>query len=113
MACEKESGEGGNAMIQGKVYGYDINSNGIVTDSGYVAETNVYLSYGDNPWPDEDEKTSFSGDFAFHNLRKGKYKVYVYSQCDSCLFNKKEVIQVVELKKNSETLTLPDFIIFD
>ena len=34
QACKKEAGEGGLASIKGKVYGYDINSYGVLVDSG-------------------------------------------------------------------------------
>lgn len=112
-SCKKESGEGGNSSIVGKVYGYDINTNGVITDSGFVGDARVYISYGENAWPDDDARTSYTGDFAFHNLKKGKYKLYVYSQCDDCPFNQTYVVQYAEITKNNEQITLPNFIITD
>lgn len=112
-ACEKEVGTGGTSTIRGKVFGYDINSSGVVLDSSYVGDVRVYLSYGDNTWADEDERTSYSGDYAFQGLQKGKYKVFVFTKCISCAFDQASIVQEVEITKNGETIVLPDFKIKD
>ena len=112
-SCKKEVGEGGTATITGKVFGYDINANDIITDSAYVGGVRVYLSYGDNLWPDEDAWTSYSGDYAFQGLQKGEYRVFVYSQCNSCPFNQEVKVQYIEITSNGQTVVLPDFKIID
>ena len=112
-SCEKEVGSGGTAKITCKVFGYDINSSGIVLDSAYVGDVRVYLSYGDHSWPDEDERTSYSGDYAFQGLQKGKYKVFVFTKCITCAFDQASIVQEVEITKNGETIVLPDFKIKD
>lgn len=110
--CEKEPGKGGLCTIQGKVYGYDINQLGVIHDSGYAGGYKVYLSYGDNEWTDASETTSPEGGYAFQGLQKGNYRLFVYSECDSCLFNQEVFEQEVELTKSRQVAVLPDFVIF-
>ena len=112
-ACSKEPGVGGSASISGKVFGYDINTLGVITDSAYAGDYRVFISYGDNNASDNDIRTSYTGDFSFKGLRKGLYRVYVYSQCDTCTFNQSYSVQEVEITSNKQELTLPDFVIYD
>lgn len=112
-ACEKEVGTGGTSSIRGKVFGYDINSSGVVLDSAYIGDVRVYLSYGDNTWANEDMRTSYSGDYAFQGLQKGKYKVFVFTKCISCPFDQASIVQEVEITKDGQTIVLPDFKIKD
>ncbi len=112
-SCKKEVGSGGTSTIRGRVFGYDINSSGIVLDSAYVGDVRVYLSYGDNAWPDEDERTSYTGDYAFQGLQKGKYKVFVFTQCVTCPFDQASIVKEVEITENGQTIVLPDFKIKD
>jgi hypothetical protein len=110
-ACEKEPGKGGLATISGKVYGYDINQAGVIHDSGYAGGYKVYLSYGDNEWTDDTETTSPEGGYAFKGLQKGDYRLFVYSECDSCLFNQRVFEQEVEISETRQTAVVPDFVI--
>ena len=112
-SCEKEAGEGGLATIKGKVYGYDYNASGVLHDSGYVGDIRVFISYGDHTWVDDDVRTSYTGEYAFRGLQKGKYKLSVISKCDSCNFNQEYKIQHAEITETDQELSLPDFIIRD
>lgn len=113
ISCSKEPGEGGTSSIKGKVFGYDINQSGNITDSAYVQDARVYISYGDSPHVDNDVRTSFTGDYIFRGLRKGKYTLFVYSQCNSCPFNQEVKVQTVEITKNRQEITANEFKIFD
>ncbi|MBX7182844.1 MAG: carboxypeptidase-like regulatory domain-containing protein [Bacteroidia bacterium] len=113
QACKKEAGEGGLASIKGKVYGYDINSYGVLVDSGYVGDYRVSISYGDHAWFDDDTRTSPSGDFVFQGLQKGRYRLTVYSQCDTCAFNQTYSEQWAEISTAKQEVEVPDFVIFD
>jgi hypothetical protein len=113
ISCSKEAGEGGTSSIQGKIFGYDVNTSGIVTDSAYVQDARVYISYGDGTTVDDDVRTSYTGDYVFRGLRKGKYTIFVYSQCNSCPFNQEVVKQTVEITDNKQEVTAPDLKIFD
>lgn len=113
VACEKEPGKGGLATITGKVWGRDINANGFLHDSGYAGGVKVYISYGDHDWVDASETTSPSGDYAFQGLQKGSYRIFAWSQCDSCLFNQEVREQFVEITKTRQVAVLQDFIVYD
>jgi hypothetical protein len=112
-SCSKEAGEGGTSSIQGKIFGYDINNSGIVTDSAYVQDARVFITYGDGTTVDDDVRTSHTGDYIFRGLRKGKYTIFVYSQCNSCPFNQEVVTQTVEITDNKQEVIVPDIKIFD
>jgi hypothetical protein len=113
ISCSKEAGEGGTSSIQGKIFGYDVNTSGIVTDSAYVQDARVYITYGDGTTVDDDIRTSYTGDYIFRGLRKGKYTIFVYSQCNSCPFNQEVVKQTVEITENKQEVIAPDIKIFD
>lgn len=112
-SCQKDPGEGGSGKITGKLYGYDINNNGVVTDSGYAGGYRVYISYGDEGFANNDVRTSFNGQYEFIGLRKGNYTVFAYSQCDTCLFNQATIKQTVMLNSNKDEVNAPDLVIFD
>lgn len=111
LGCEKEPGKGGLATITGKVYGYDINQAGVVHDSGYAAGFKVYLAYGDNEWTDATENTSPEGGYVFQGLQKGDYRLWVFSECDTCLFNQRIFQQEVEITETRQVAVVPDFVI--
>jgi hypothetical protein len=113
FSCKKEAGEGGTASIKGRVWGYDINTSGIVTDSAEVQDARVYISYGDNTTVDDDTRSSYTGEYIFRGLQKGTYTVFVYSQCNDCPFNQEVVKQTIEITDNGKEVSVPDLIIFD
>ncbi len=83
LSCKKEEGEGGRAIIKGKVYGYDINSSGFKQDSAYVQNERVFISYGDHIILDDDVRTSIDGSFEFDHLQKGNYTLWVFGYSPS------------------------------
>lgn len=109
FSCKKGPGEGGRANIKGKVYTVNYNSQmTVVTDSGYVGGQKVYILYGDETAVGKSQDTNNEGTYEFSYLRKGKYKVYVYSkiaanQLDSA------VVQEGEITASKQALELPDF----
>lgn len=113
FSCKKEAGEGGTASIKGRVWGYDINTSGIVTDSAEVQDARVYISYGDNTTVDDDTRSSYTGEYIFRGLQKGTYTVFVYSQCNDCPFNQEVVKQTIEITENGKEVLVPDLIIFE
>jgi hypothetical protein len=109
QACRKPAGEGGTSTIRGKVYAFNLR-NGVKADSGYVGDIRVFLHFDDHPWADEETRTSYSGDYQFKWLTKGKYKVSIISECDTCPMEQTGVFENVEIKKKNETVTAPDLI---
>lgn len=118
--CKKEEGEGGLASITGKV----------VTDIRLVpsnpatyqysrpgVDEEVYIIYGDNVGPDERVWTNHRGEFAFYNLRPGKYTLYIYSadttgaaQVDA---NRMPVVREVEISGKKDEASAGTITIYD
>lgn len=112
-SCSKEEGQGGLATIKGKVFGQDINADGDLKESGFVGDKRVFISYGGGTFVDDEVRTSHTGEFRFENLIKGRYAVFVYSQCNKCPFNQEVKIQEVEITDKKQTIILPEFLIYD
>jgi hypothetical protein len=109
-SCKKEPGDGGLATIHGRVFGYNTNNFGIVTDSGYLAEARVYLAYGSHTWMDQDTRTSYTGEYAFPFLHTGDYSVWVINKCDTCPSHQSAHVIKVSISKPRETVEVPDLI---
>ncbi|MBK7966491.1 MAG: hypothetical protein IPK10_15240 [Bacteroidetes bacterium] len=102
-ACKKEAGEGGNSVIQGKILERRYTAFPTIYSDNAAIEKDVYIIYGDgNTTFDDRTKTSFDGSYKFEFLRKGKYKIFVYSE-DTVLTNFGKDIPIfldAEIKKN-------------
>ncbi len=109
-SCEKEAGEGGNSVIKGKVLErrYTVFP-GIYTDNAAM-DKDVYIIYGDNGNAIDDRtRTSFDGSFKFEFLKKGKYRIFVYTE-DTLLSNfgnDKALLIETEISKNNSEVNLP------
>lgn len=80
FSCKKEPGEGGNSSIKGKVSVKMYNSSTGSFDKTLIgADEEVYIIYGEEVSYGDRIRTDYEGDFEFKYLRKGKYKVYLYS----------------------------------
>ena len=80
VACKKTAGEGGTSTIRGTVYVRNYNSNFSTLLGKYPgADFDVYIIYGDDATYGERIRSGPDGIFEFKYLRKGNYKVYVYS----------------------------------
>lgn len=106
-SCKKEPGEGGNSSITGKVYmrEYDPYFTFLVAEY-WAADEDVYIIYGDGITSNERVKSGPGGDFKFPYLRKGKYRIYIYSD-DSTMTSqsgKVTVYREVEITKNRQTI---------
>ncbi|MFN8288294.1 MAG: hypothetical protein U0V74_16175 [Chitinophagales bacterium] len=110
-SCAKDPGTGGLASISGRVYAYDYNTYNELVDSGYLADENVYISYGDHTTVDDNVKTNYNGEFKFEWLQKGDYSLWVYTKCDSCTLGQDYVMQKVTITKRKENAVLPEFVI--
>jgi hypothetical protein len=114
IACEKDPGTGGTSSITGKVWVLDYNSEYThLNDQYYAAKEDVYLIYGDDAVYSESFKTSYNGTYRFEHLRKGKYKVFCYSEDTTGQVpgGKFAVIKDVEITSNGQDVNVDDLII--
>lgn len=102
FSCINEEGEGGTAVVQGKVYKV-LHANGIyaqdeeslvqMADTFPAAKEDVYIVYGDEPIYGDKMETGFDGFYRFKFLTKGTYRVFAYSTLTNSA--KKAVIDTV------------------
>lgn len=80
-SCKKEAGVGGTGVVKGKILVNEYsgtNPTGVTFDG---ADLDVYIIYGGtNSYYDDKITTSYDGSFEFRYLRKGDYKIFVYSK---------------------------------
>jgi len=103
ISCSKEPGEGGNSIITGQV----IERRYIIYPGNFVesalTDQDVFICYGDDDNTVDDRiRTSFDGSFKFDELRKGKYRIFLYSE-DTAASNRGNpvpVIKDVEITEN-------------
>ncbi len=109
-ACKKEAGEGGNSVIQGKILERTYTAFPTIYSDKAALEKDVYIIYGDdNSTFDDRTRTSFDGSFKFEFLRKGKYRIFVYTE-DTVLTNFGKDVPIfldTEIKKNKSEVNLP------
>lgn len=80
-ACNKTPGQGGNSSIKGNVWVQKYDPFFSILQYEYAGQDmTVELTFGDNTSPDMTSQTNSKGEFDFIYLRKGKYKVTVYSK---------------------------------
>lgn len=111
VSCNLGPGEGGTATITGKVKVLEYNGSGILVNEYYAADEKVYLIYGEGTIQDDDQNTSYEGSYRFQFLRKGDYKIYVYSDCPSCDGQVTTVFTDVSITKNGEEVTADEITI--
>lgn len=80
-SCKKTPGQGGNAQIKGTYWVRNYDPFFTIVNGRYPAINHtVYLFFGDETSPGTTVKTNENGQFEFNYLRKGKYRVVVYSK---------------------------------
>jgi hypothetical protein len=105
-ACKKSAGEGGKSTIKGTIHVEDWNSGFTIKNGEYPgADEDVYIIYGDNVSYNEKTKANYNGEFEFKYLRKGSYKIYVYSKDKSLQAVSGEIAIVKEITLNGKNET--------
>ena len=113
-SCKKEPGEGGNSTITGRIYTreYDLYFTFLLAEY-WAADEDLYIIYGDVVTSNDRVRTGPNGDFVFPYLRKGHYRVYVYSG-DSTMTSqsgKVTLFRDVEITKNRQTIDVGTIVI--
>ncbi|MBL7895424.1 MAG: hypothetical protein JNK50_09060 [Bacteroidia bacterium] len=115
-SCKKTAGEGGKASIKGKIWVENWNASFTVLNDAYAgADVDVYIIYGDETNYGDKQSANYNGEFEFKYLRKGKYKVYVYSQDKTFTSQSGDtvVVKEIEIKEKKEKADLGTITIFD
>ena len=118
-ACEKDAGEGGTSVIEGKVYVVDVwDNNGVwdtVTPLKLDAEKEVYIIYSGDEKDvyDDSFDTHWNGEYRFEYLRKGDYTIYTYADFDTSgiLIGDFPVFKHITIDENNKAFILDDFIL--
>ena len=107
--CKKDPGEGGRASIKGKIFTVNYNSTLVVPlDSGFIGGQKVHIIYGDETAVGKSQDSNNNGAYEFDFLRKGKYKVYVYTKTKNGMLDS-AVVQTGEITDKKQVLELADF----
>jgi hypothetical protein len=109
-SCKKEAGVGGTGTIKGKILVNDYNGNIFSGNTFNGADYDVYIIYGGtNSYYDDKISSSYDGSFEFRYLRKGDYKIFVYSQDvdgSGSTGNIEPVFSSATLTSNNETVDI-------
>ena len=119
LACEKEAGEGGTSVIDGRIIYFttSYNTQTSVTDTHYYpkAGKDVFIIYSDDEDAIYDDKfeTDWEGRYHFEFLRKGDYTIFTH--VDSIVINDVTydypIFKHISITNNNSINTLSDFVI--
>ncbi len=110
-ACEKFEGEGGSCTLVGKVFIQNFNGSGQLVEEYYAPDERVFIIYGQDSIYSDEMRTNYDGSFRFKYLYKGDYRVYAYSECDTCAAPEVPVMVSATFTKNQETIHTADIVI--
>lgn len=114
-SCKKTVGEGGTSSIKGSIIVEDWNKSFTVKNGEYPGfDEDVYIIYGDDVNYGDRTRANNNGEFEFKYLRKGKYKIYVYSE-DNTLQSVSGTISItkeIEISSNKKQYTLDQIRIY-
>lgn len=114
-SCQKPAGEGGKATIYGKIWAQEWNSSYTVMNGEHAGmDEDVYIVYGDDVNYGDKQTTNYNGEFEFKYLRKGKYKIYLYSlyRPSKTSGGDSAVVREVEIKNNTDKIDLGTITIY-
>lgn len=115
VSCKKPAGEGGKVTLRGSVLVEDWNSSFTIKNSEYPGyDEDVYIIYGDDGGYSDRTRANNNGEYEFKYLRKGKYKIYVYSK-DKTLTQpsgETSVVKEVEITEKKGVKTVDQIIIY-
>jgi hypothetical protein len=114
--CKKAPGEGGNSSIKGSVWVEDWNGSFTIKNGEYAgADEWVYIIYGDDVSYSDRIRTNYNGEYEFKYLRKGKYKIYIYSK-DNTLQSQSgdiSIVKDIEITEKKQIVTVDKITIYN
>jgi hypothetical protein len=112
FSCTHEEGEGGLASIEGKIYGKDFNSRGILVGEGYLAGAKVYISKHNEKAYFENIDSAYDGTFKFKFLYEGTYDIWVLGDCDFCSeWQQTSVLKTINVTSKRQKVVTEDFVV--
>ena len=126
MACEKDAGEGGTSIIEGKVIYFKTAFNTATSQRDTFvypkAGKDVFIIYSNDKGEiyDDNFETDHNGKYSFEYLRKGEYTIVTY--VDSFIMDPNDASEIlvtwdspiykdVKITSNSSTNKADDFMI--
>ena len=112
VSCNKDEGEGGTAVVEGKVMMvlHPDDDYNLHTDTVVAAKTDVFIIYGDEVIYGDDMETDAHGFYQFKYLKPGNYTVFAYSVLSTG--EKVSVSQTVKVAAG-KTVTFPTIYIHE
>ena len=115
VSCAKEPGIGGRGEIHGRVLEQRFDDGVAFGDPYPIPEQDVFIVYGDadGETANDDVSTGSDGRFRFPWLRKGTYKIFVISECDTaiCPSGSYSIVRSVELEDRMDMADVGDLVI--
>ena len=108
--CQKE-GLGGKAVISGYVYENITDRNGLVVENIPAVNEDVFITYGDKTFYQDDVTTDDEGYYEFSFLRKGEYNVFVYGDCLDCNSGRESLNHKISIDTKTKNSSDHDFAI--
>lgn len=109
-ACTKNAGEGGNAILEGKILVKEYDQYNQLIKEYPATDKKVFICYGSDTisLPDNDTNTDQTGNYQFKYLFKGNYTIYAYSDCYQCPSNEEAIGETIVVENNkNQSLTVP------
>lgn len=103
LSCTKNEGKGGRLSINGNVKKIIVSTKGIKVDTVAGVDRDIFITYGESEYINDDIKSDINGSFHFPFLKKGQYTITAYSDCYNCSEGKKQVKKDISVTKNSES----------
>jgi hypothetical protein len=112
LSCTHEEGEGGLASIEGKIFGKDFNSRGILVSEGYLAGVKVYISKHNEKAYFENIDSAYDGSFKFKFLHEGTYDLWILGDCDFCNgWQQTIVLKTININSRRQKVVTDDFVV--
>ena len=107
-SCKKPEGRGGKNSITGTVYYNMTDHNGKVVSKEKAVDVDVFITYGDNTFYDDDLETDQDGNYVFRYMNKGDYTIHAYEDCNTCDSETGRVEVKVNLGGKNDYVAAPD-----
>lgn len=116
VGCRMGPGEGGRAVIEGRIYEVQYTSNfGQIIHQDFKGDHDVFIIYGDEDVYGDKTTSHFDGTFRFSYLLPGNYTVFAYSRDSTGAFPAGDtvILKTVEILGKRDTVNLGTLTVLD